>query len=186
MLQVGTSPRSGEVEIVSAVGRHFLSFIEAHRGLYPATYLDELLIENVDQIMIRFLTMINEDDRVKAAGDDPTAIIEAKRTTLDDFLSITRTYPLTPPLTDENVAAIRAKHLAKLEQEAEADLNLFSEGAPLDKTALVDLGLNALFRRPEVFLSQTGIVIAGLRRSVTMGSLTSNGFSTRRSELATT
>ncbi|WGS17778.1 MULTISPECIES: hypothetical protein [unclassified Bradyrhizobium] len=171
---------------MSAVGRHFLSFIEAHRGLYPATYLDELLIENVDQIMIRFLTMINEDDRVKAAGDDPTAIIEAKRTTLDDFLSITRTYPLTPPLTDENVAAIRAKHLAKLEQEAEADLNLFSEGAPLDKTALVDLGLNALFRRPEVFLSQTGIVIAGLRRSVTMGSLTSNGFSTRRSELATT
>ena len=139
----------------------FLSFIEGHRGLYPAIYLEELLIENVDQIMIRFLTMINEDDHVKAAGDDPTAIIEAKRVALSDFTAITNSFPLTPPLTADRLAAVRAKHLARLEAEAEANLRLFSADAPLNKTDLVDLALHALFRRPQIFLSQTGIVIAG-------------------------
>ena len=129
--------------------------------MYPAIYLDELLVENVDQIMIRFLTMINDDDRVKVAGDDLNAVIEAKRTTLNDFIAITNTFPLAAPLTAEKIAAVRAKHFARLEAEAEANLRLFSDGAPLDKTALVDLGLQALFRRPHIFLSQTGIVIAG-------------------------
>ena len=138
----------------------FLSFIEEHRGLYPASYLDELLIENVDQIMIRFLTMIDDDDRVKAAGDDP-AIIEAKAAALSDYIAITHTFPLTAPLTAQRLAATRAKHLARLEAEAQANLRLFSASAPLNTTDLVDLALHALFRRPQIFLSQTGIVIAG-------------------------
>lgn len=146
---------------VREYGLQFLSFIEGHRGLYPASYLDELLIENVDQIMIRFLNTINEDDRVKAAGDDPSAIIEAKKAALSDFIAITDAFPLPPPLTVEQLAAVRAKHLARLEAEAETNLQVFSESAPLDKTDLVDLAINALFRRPQIFLSQTGIVIAG-------------------------
>lgn len=146
---------------VREYGLQFLSFIECHRGLFPSAYLDELLVENVDQIMIRFLNMINDDDAVKAASADASAVIEAKKATLDNYLAVTRTFPLVAPLTEEDLAAAKAKHLPRLEAEAETDLGLFSDSAPLDKISLVDLGLEALFRRPGIFLSQTGIVIAG-------------------------
>ncbi|MCS3725539.1 hypothetical protein [Bradyrhizobium betae] len=152
---------SKSFQSVREYGLQFLSFIEQHRGLFPAAYLDELFIENVDQIMIRFLNMINEDDTVTSAAPDEGAVIEAKRVALENYLVITRTFPLVPPLTQEDFDAAKAKHLARLEVEAETNLNLFSNSAPLDKISLVELGLEALFRRPEIFLSQTGIVIAG-------------------------
>jgi hypothetical protein len=38
---------------------------------------------------------------------------------------------------------------------------MFSDEAPLDADSLAELGIQALFRRPEFFLSETGIVIAG-------------------------
>jgi hypothetical protein len=142
-------------------GKEFFSFIEAHRGLFPAAYLDDLLIENVDQIMIRFLNMIKDDDRVKAAGADIVTANEAKNVALQEFLDATIARPLKDPFVDADIHAIREKHAGKLESEAETDLGLFSDNAPLDKSMLVELGLQALFRRPDYFLSETGIVIAG-------------------------
>jgi hypothetical protein len=47
-----------------------------------------------------------------------------------------------------------------LKQEAVIDLRMFSDEAPLDADRLADLEIQALFRRPDFFLSETGIVIA--------------------------
>jgi hypothetical protein len=53
---------------VAAYAEEFFKFIESNRGLFPETYLDDLLIENLDQIMIRFLRMIGDDDRVRGSS----------------------------------------------------------------------------------------------------------------------
>ncbi|MGJ5008413.1 hypothetical protein ACQR05_11620 [Bradyrhizobium oligotrophicum] len=142
-------------------GLRFFGFIEAHRGLFPQTYLDELLIENVDQIMIRFLTMINEDDRVRSAGDSDAAILEAKKESLNDFVVLTKAFDLVAPLEENDILNAHEKYSERLQKEAETNLQLFSQGAALDVAILVDLGLQALFRRPKLFLPETGIVIAG-------------------------
>jgi hypothetical protein len=92
-------------------GKEFFSFIENHRGLFPADYLDDLLIESVDQIMIRFLNMIKDDDRVKAAGDDVVAANQAKEVALQEFLEATIARPLKDRIAAADIEAIRAKHV---------------------------------------------------------------------------
>jgi hypothetical protein len=139
----------------------FFSFIELHRGLFPATYLDELVVENIDHIMIRFLQMLKEDQRVKDAGDDAAAALEAKRAALQEFLRATMTYPLKGSVPSEYVDAVREEHRTRLEAEAQTNLHMFSADADLDKSILIELGVQALFRRPEFFLSETGVVVAG-------------------------
>lgn len=146
---------------VADYASEFFRFIENNRRLFSGAYLDELFVENVDQIMIRFLRLADADDRVKAAGADVEAAIAAKRVVLEEFYEGTMARPLKPPATQASVQFWRDKHLAKLINEAGLDLRFFSSGAPLDQPALVELGVQALFRRPDFFLSETGIVIAG-------------------------
>jgi hypothetical protein len=146
---------------VEEYGRAFFSFIEQHRGLFPAQYLDEVLIQNIDQIMIRFLNMIKEDDRVKAAGPDVTAATSARNTALKEHLDATLARPFKQPFDDDAVDAIRAHHGGTILAEAETDIEMFLDNAPVETSLLVELGLQALFRRPDSILSETGIVIAG-------------------------
>lgn len=146
---------------VEEYGSEFFRFVEQHRGLFPVSHLDEALVENVDQIMIRFLNMINDDDRVKAAGADVAAASLARSTALQEFLDATLARPLKQPFDDNSVDAVRGQHAGKLRSEAETDIGLFLAGAPLDVALLVELGLQALFRRPDFFQSETGIVVAG-------------------------
>jgi hypothetical protein len=146
---------------VSAYAAEFFQFIEHNRKLFPDAYLSDLLIENIDQIMIRFLRMIGEDDRVISAGNDAEAILAAKKTALDEYYEITMARPIKSPFDENSINEVREKHLDRLKQEAVVDLRMFSDQAPLDESALAELGIQALFRRPEFFLSETGIVVAG-------------------------
>jgi hypothetical protein len=146
---------------IEEYGRAFFSFVEQNRGLFPTDYLDEVLVENADQIMIRFLNMIKEDDRVKAAGSDVAAATLARNTALQEHLDATVARPLKAPFDDDAVDAIRAQHGLKIQAEADADVEIFLEGAPVDSAIVAELGLQALFRRPDYIQSETGIVIAG-------------------------
>jgi hypothetical protein len=146
---------------VAEYALEFFRFIEGSRGLFSEEYLRSLLIENIDQIMIRFLRMIDDDDRVKAAGSDAEGVISAKKIALDEFYESTMTRAIKAPFDEESVKAILAEHFDKLKQEALLDLRFFSAEAPLNVDTLAELGLQALFRRPDFFLSETGIVIAG-------------------------
>jgi hypothetical protein len=111
--------------------------------------------------MIRFLRMIGEDDRVKGAGSDIDAIVAAKKTAPQEFFEMTMARPIRPPFNEDSINDVRAQHLDRLKQEAAIDLRMFSDEAPLEVDTVVDLGIQALFRRPDFFLSETGIVIAG-------------------------
>ena len=146
---------------VEGYALEFFRFIEGSRGLFSADYLEELLIENIDQIMIRFLRMIDEEDSVKAAGADVEAANAAKATVLDEYYTATMARTIKPPFDDASIDAIRTMHFDRLKQEALFDLKYFSAAAPLNVETLAELGIQALFRRPEFFLSETGIVIAG-------------------------
>lgn len=148
----------------STVGEYalnFFRFIESNRSLFPEHYLRDLLIENLDQIMIRFLRMIEDDERVKSLAPDAEAMIEARRTMLNEFSAATELYELKAPFTDADIQAVRELHGERLKEEAKLDLKYFSANSPLDVEQLVELAIQAIFRRPSYFLSETGIVIAG-------------------------
>ncbi|CAN5298326.1 hypothetical protein BH11PSE4_BH11PSE4_15830 [soil metagenome] len=141
--------------------QEFFRFIESSRSLFPQDYLRDLLIENLDQIMIRYLRMIEDDDRVKSLAPDVAAMIDAKTVLLDEYHQAIIAHPIRPPFSQVNIDAVRAEHLDRLKQEAKVDLRLFSADAPLEVEVLAELGIQTLFRRPDYFLSETGIVIAG-------------------------
>lgn len=138
----------------------FFKFVENHRELFPIEHLDQTLIENVDQIMIRCLNTIKDDAKVKAAADDSAAVI-ARNEVLQDLHSAVMALPLKFGFDDEAVADLLTQYGDLFRAEAAADLKLFLDDQPLDIELLVEVGLQTLFRRPEAFQSETGIVIAG-------------------------
>ena len=151
-------------DTVEEYGREFFRFIEGHRGLFPRDDLDAVVIENVDQIMIRALQALPEDHRVKEAGTAAAAISEAKNLVLRERLEAILQTPLRAPFDDASVNAIRARLSVRLESEAKADEALFSKNGTIDHSLLVELGLQTLLRDDSNVQAETGIVIAGYGR----------------------
>ncbi len=146
---------------VEDYGNEFFQFVEDHRGLFPAQHLDEILVDNVDQLMIRALNNVSDDDGVAAAGSDAAAATAARNSALQELLDAVLEFPVSAPFDDAAVAMIGADHADALKKEAEADISLFLKGEPLDTSLLIELGLQSLFRRPDQLQTETGIVIAG-------------------------
>jgi hypothetical protein len=146
---------------VEEYGLEFFKFIESHRGLFPEYDLDAVVIENVDQIMIRWLRALPEDQRVKDVGSDAAALSEVKNALLREGLEAILMKPLRSPFDDAAVDAVRDRLGGKLEAEAKTDARLFANDASIDHSLLVELGLQALLRDDNNVQAETGIVIAG-------------------------
>lgn len=149
---------------VEEYGLEFFKFIEGHRGFFPMPDLDAVLVENVDQLMIRALRGLADEPRVKDAAGDEAALSEAKNDLLRRDLESVLAKPLRPPFDEAAVNIIRDRLGSQLESEANTDADLFSKDAPIDLSLLVELGLQTLFRDDSNIQSETGIVLAGYGR----------------------
>ena len=128
--------------------------------MFPEDYLNDLLIENIDQIMIRFLRMIEDDDRVKSAATEE-AKAAARQEVLTEIRDVTIATDIVTPFTAAHVSGVRNQHNDRLLKEAATDISIFAPEGAIEAEQLVELSIQALFRRPEFFLSETGIVVAG-------------------------
>jgi len=139
----------------------FFDFIRSSQGLFPDEFRTEVFVNSADQAMIRYLRLAGDDDRVKAAGADAVAADAARRAVLSEFLDGLRALPLSAPFSDQDLTEALGRHMATLLTEAEVNIKYFGQDTTFPAAELVEIGLNAVFKRPEFALSATGIVVAG-------------------------
>ncbi|MGU3385842.1 hypothetical protein ACLBYG_15135 [Methylobacterium sp. D53M] len=139
----------------------FFSYIEQNLDIFSAADRMSIFVEAVDRAMVRNIAIANDDPSVKAAAGNQAAEDAARNIALDKIRTLFAGMPIVAPITQAEVDALVTLHQAELDKEATDDLTIFAAGSTYPIAHLIEIGVAAVFKVEDAYLSETGIVVAG-------------------------
>lgn len=145
---------------IAGYATEFFDFISNHHGLFPPGYRKKIFVELVDQGIIRNIQIANDDPSVKNAAT-PADADAARNVLLDQFKALLAGLPLKVPLAQADIDALVTLNDAELRHEVGVDIAAFAPGSTYSIDDLIKIGVDAVFKFPDGYLPETGVVIAG-------------------------
>ncbi|TXM94668.1 hypothetical protein [Methylobacterium sp. WL116] len=146
---------------LESYAQNFFSHIEQNVDIFPAVDRAAIFVETVDRAMVRNIAIANEDPTVIAAAGNPAAEDAARNAALDNVRTVFAALPVVAHISQPEIDALVTLHQAALDKEAAENIKMFAPGSTYSLANLIEIGVGAVFKVEDAYLSETGIVIAG-------------------------